>query len=247
MSFWKDLGKTALSGLAGGIGPGLFSLGSSLLTNKGAQRRQNLANSQNIEFWNMQNAYNTPKAQMARLKDAGLNPNLIYGSNANTGTAGAIAPSKAAPYNIKNPVPLQAALLTAQIENMNANTKKTLEDANQISQLTGGKVTNLELRNEIQVIKNDIANKTKPEQIEIIKQSKLQSEFNTKLKEIDAEAATAGYVKGNPFYTVFTQLGIADDSEQSKLFRRALIGGLIGSQVINNLSPKVKNFIPKLK
>ncbi len=81
MSFWKDLGKTALSGLAGGIGPGLFSLGSSLLTNKGAQRRQNLANSQNIEFWNMQNAYNDPSAQMARLKQAGLNPNLIYGQS----------------------------------------------------------------------------------------------------------------------------------------------------------------------
>lgn len=30
--------------------------------------------------WNMQNAYNSPAAQMGRLRAAGLNPNLVYGS-----------------------------------------------------------------------------------------------------------------------------------------------------------------------
>lgn len=34
----------------------------------------------NLEMWNMQNAYNSPKEQMARLQSAGLNPNLAYGS-----------------------------------------------------------------------------------------------------------------------------------------------------------------------
>lgn len=34
----------------------------------------------NLEMWNMQNAYNSPKEQMARLQAAGLNPNLAYGS-----------------------------------------------------------------------------------------------------------------------------------------------------------------------
>lgn len=33
----------------------------------------------NLEAWNMQNAYNTPSAQMERLQAAGLNPRLIYG------------------------------------------------------------------------------------------------------------------------------------------------------------------------
>lgn len=32
-----------------------------------------------IDFWNMQNQYNSPAAQMERFKAAGLNPNLIYG------------------------------------------------------------------------------------------------------------------------------------------------------------------------
>lgn len=43
-----------------------------------------------IDMWNMQNAYNTPQMQMQRFKDAGLNPNLIYGQG-NSGNAGAVS------------------------------------------------------------------------------------------------------------------------------------------------------------
>jgi hypothetical protein len=122
--------KGILSGLGavlgGPIGGLVGSLGSSLLGNRGAKSRQQQADQQNIKFWEMQNAYNTPKQQMSRLKDAGLNPNLIYGSNANTGVAGSVSPSKASPYNVQNPVPsaVQTALMGAQINNLNSVTEK---------------------------------------------------------------------------------------------------------------------------
>lgn len=46
---------------------------------------------QNKELWDYQNAYNTPQAQMERLRAAGLNPNLIYGNGSGgMGTAGPI-------------------------------------------------------------------------------------------------------------------------------------------------------------
>ena len=32
-----------------------------------------------LEFWKLQNEYNSPQAQMKRFQEAGLNPNLIYG------------------------------------------------------------------------------------------------------------------------------------------------------------------------
>ena len=126
MGFWG----TALKGLAGSLGPGLFGLGSDLLSNKGALRRQQLADANNIKFWEMQNAYNTPAQQMARLKKAGLNPALIYGSGSTqTGVAGSISPSKAAPYNIKNPVPLESMLMAAQLEGMNLdNDRKAIDN-----------------------------------------------------------------------------------------------------------------------
>lgn len=74
--------------------PKLFSLAASYFGTKWAgdearkrDRRQNRANiqmqnlafQQNKEMVNLQNQYNTPLSQMQRYKDAGLNPNLIYG------------------------------------------------------------------------------------------------------------------------------------------------------------------------
>lgn len=44
----------------------------------------------NKDLWDYQNAYNTPQAQMERLKAAGLNPYLIYGSG--SASAGNAAP-----------------------------------------------------------------------------------------------------------------------------------------------------------
>ena len=46
------------------------------IQNKKAQKR---AMEYNKEMWHMQNAYNAPIAQMQRLREAGLNPRLIYG------------------------------------------------------------------------------------------------------------------------------------------------------------------------
>lgn len=41
----------------------------------------------NLEDWHMQNEYNSPQQQMARMKAAGLNPNLIYEGNPNVASA----------------------------------------------------------------------------------------------------------------------------------------------------------------
>lgn len=56
------------------------------------QRQDSLAD------WTMQNNYNSPEAQMLRLKNAGLNPNLVYGNGA-TQQAGAVRSSEAGSYN----------------------------------------------------------------------------------------------------------------------------------------------------
>lgn len=45
---------------------------------------------QNRKNWEMQNSYNSPQQQMTRLRQAGLNPNLVYGKGADN-TAGSIS------------------------------------------------------------------------------------------------------------------------------------------------------------
>lgn len=46
---------------------------------KFAEKMYGVQRSDALADWNMNNDYNTPKMQMSRFKDAGLNPNLIYG------------------------------------------------------------------------------------------------------------------------------------------------------------------------
>lgn len=51
------------------------------------------ANYRNVQNWHMANEYNSPKAQMQRLQEAGLNPNLIYGNGISgaSGNAGNVS------------------------------------------------------------------------------------------------------------------------------------------------------------
>lgn len=42
----------------------------------------------NLQMWNLQNEYNSPTQQMARLRSAGLNPNLVYGNGVTGNSAG---------------------------------------------------------------------------------------------------------------------------------------------------------------
>lgn len=73
-----------------GVGGSLVSSGLNQLFNKGSsnkayQRQKNLmALEQQYARanWQMENAYNSPVAQMERLRAAGLNPDLIYGHGA---------------------------------------------------------------------------------------------------------------------------------------------------------------------
>lgn len=57
-----------------------------------------LAYQRSLDMWHMQNAYNSPQAQMQRFQQAGLNPHLIYGQ----GTPGqAMAPPQYQPANLQ--------------------------------------------------------------------------------------------------------------------------------------------------
>lgn len=77
------------------------------MTNR-AQRRwsEQMYNRQyqdNIAFWNRQNEYNSPQAQMKRYQEAGLNPNLIYGSGSSAGTASPINTPDVQPVQYRTP------------------------------------------------------------------------------------------------------------------------------------------------
>lgn len=64
------------------------SLASGFINHYSNKNLSNNAFRQNVQMWREQNAYNSPLAQTARLREAGLNPALAYGgSGAVTGNA----------------------------------------------------------------------------------------------------------------------------------------------------------------
>lgn len=67
----------------------------------------------NLSHWHLQNDYNSPTAQMERLRSAGLNPNLVYGNG--TVANNATTPDTGTPASWNPKTPEIAAMATNSI------------------------------------------------------------------------------------------------------------------------------------
>lgn len=86
-----------------------------------------------IDFWNRENEYNSPKNQMQRLREGGLNPHLVYGNGA-TATGGSISSPQYQTPNLKAPQygdaitgvgnVLATQMMQAQIDKTKAETRR---------------------------------------------------------------------------------------------------------------------------
>lgn len=90
--------------------------------------QQQSQNKFNLDMWNRQNVYNDPKNQMARLKSAGLNPNLVYGSGGVSGNTTSNAPQQEqvkTNFREAGMQTLQAQLMRQQAAVMQQDIKKS--------------------------------------------------------------------------------------------------------------------------
>lgn len=99
------------------------------------QRNKQLAeyqNERNLELWKLQNAYNTPFNQIQRLKAAGLNPALMYGTGSGANTAGPATPTQRPDYSLNLGETVQTGMQTlgqyTQIKNTTAQTDNVTAD-----------------------------------------------------------------------------------------------------------------------
>ena len=96
--------KTPAPGSGGGAAyaPILGSLGSTLLQNAANYALAQGQRSHDVRMWQMQNEYNSPRNQVARLRQAGLNPGL--NSNIGTGENANHAGGQTAPVTDFSPI-----------------------------------------------------------------------------------------------------------------------------------------------
>lgn len=133
MSFLEDMAF----GSIGAIGS-IFTGGAS--ARKQYQYQSKLMDKQNqqqIDFWNMNNKYNTPLAQRARLEQAGYNPDLMVGGSGNMFQSQ--MPSAASPGSAPNVdygsfsdnlrFAMQAQVMDAQVSKIEQENKLLAEQA----------------------------------------------------------------------------------------------------------------------
>lgn len=168
----SSIGAGLLSGgigAAGSIIGGLINSGAQSDNNQKqldfAQKMYAQQKADSLDMWNKQNAYNSPQAQMDRLKSAGLNPNLVYGNGSAVNTASPISVPNQPHAALTAPRPGDAItggasaglsnyydtqLKQAQIDNMKAQNTNIAEDtayktALTFSTLMQGQNTNFDL------------------------------------------------------------------------------------------------------
>lgn len=105
---------------------GLFGLGQSVLNNYFADKAATRQYNRQLEFWNMQNEYNSPLAQRERLQKAGMNPSGVAGEVASGQQAGELSSVPGNQYAQEGLLRLDALANTletfARIEKIGAET-----------------------------------------------------------------------------------------------------------------------------
>lgn len=170
----ESLMQVATAPLA--IGQSIFNT-----INQNAQNRKNRAfsremyqwqNETALANWNRENEYNAPKAQMQRLRDAGLNPNLVYGNGADATSGNIQTGSPSVPEGRAMPLDIASAfggyadlrLKSAQADNMEmsrtlmeANRQKTLAEALAVM----SKIPGIDIDNETKAFDLNLKNQLK--------------------------------------------------------------------------------------
>lgn len=129
------------------------ALGAAFASNRGNKKEAEKQKAFQEDMWHQQNAYNSPEQQMARLKEAGLNPNLIYGSGVSgaTGLADKVGSYDRAEITYDNPIAagMSTATDVGRISNMEAqnavmHADVPLKNAQALSTIANSKKINVD-------------------------------------------------------------------------------------------------------
>jgi len=217
------LGKGLIAGL-GDIVSGLFG-------NRARKRESQRQREWTESMWERQNAYNTPAMQMKRLREAGLNPALMYGQGT-TGNA-----EKALPYQ------------QAQIQDVGANFAQSVA-AGSAAALSNSQ----EKLNNANAAYSAILGATKAGELDLAKKVANYTIDNltadTNKKEVEAaniavdtslKSVQVNFTKQQIAQSVATTQKILADTNLTKVIIEKDYGGQYGKNTFNNIDKALDN------
>lgn len=169
-------------------------------TNRANRELAEYAYSRDLEMWNRQNQYNSPSAQMERLKAAGLNPNLVYGHGAVGNVSSAIpryqVPQVQTPnyksiggydvgdFGFSAGLSAYQSLLNAGLTEVQTSaTEETAYKTSAERRLTESKQKEQDIRNASAALKLDVDKKTKEDILKSIRAKAQKDIWDSKQAE----------------------------------------------------------------
>ncbi len=92
---WSSVASSAAGSLVGAIS----QIGANKKNRQFVERQNQINRDFTLDMWNRTNEYNSPVQQMARWKEAGLNPNLMYGQGSSGNAQASPTPAQGTPKN----------------------------------------------------------------------------------------------------------------------------------------------------
>ncbi|WNK13107.1 MAG: DNA pilot protein [Microvirus sp.] len=150
------------------IGAGISQIGNWLGGNAAHKRDRQEA----LDDWNRNNEYNAPAAQMQRFKDAGLNPQLIYGQGTpGNASATPVSTQKSGNYDYKT-----------DLQSIYGDAKRLEANMQQVQQT----VENLKTNQQLMQANTDLAKQLNEQRGEIMP-FKLD-EYNSRINNLNSQA-----------------------------------------------------------
>jgi hypothetical protein len=236
------LGKI-FGGVASGIGQ-LFGIGRGRRQNKRNIQNMQLQHDLDKKMFDYQNAYNTPLMQMQRLKDAGLNPNLMY-SQGTTGNASNAPYTKPLAAYQETPVDTRVFMEGANIAMQMKKTDAEIQ-GQKIKNMRDGGIAPHEIANEIkkgQILDKQV-DKLVQETTNLKTLDKL-NDFKQQFEQKVLQRAKKGIIKGDTVGNLLDVFGIDPNNPEHKTWLQGALVAWYGSQVAGNIMNGLKIPIKK--
>lgn len=206
----------AAIGAASGVISGVQNFGSNLI-NMALNERNTLRNRRwNLEDWNRQNEYNSPVAQMGRLKAAGINPQTLFmsgGGGMGNSAAGALAPTSGQAPRWERQVPgtgvldkyMDMKMKNAQVDNLTADVENKIETKQLIRAQTLGALSQTRGRDQETLFGGELHKYNLESAQEAIKKMQVETDISLKRNEREAIAGAASIKEAGMKYLMMQE------------------------------------------
>ena len=219
---------------------GIIGLGADIIGgavgNRARRKEVDRAFRRSKEMFDYQNRYNTPAKQMERLKQAGLNPALMYGQGTTGNAQGFPQQAPAQQMNVAGANSLASALMFSQVEKTKAETDSlrgiTLEAKARIAKLNADKN-----------LISQQALKTAQERGNLVTVGDILL-LDEEVRKLEKQRASKGFIKGDTIGNLLEMVGLDPKNNPGD---RILVQSMLAAWFGADLAGKLLNAWMKTK